>query len=139
MSEMNRRVAATLKTLAKFDRPFSWKSRATCIHLARTQMRNMGHMPPAIPDFRSALGARTALAKTGFADVAALLDSLLPRIAPAEMWVGDLALLPGDDAFDSIVIADTAGKLVGWHEDDPSGVKPQMVLSLDQVVGAWRL
>ena len=136
---MTRRVEATRKTLSKYARPFSWRGRATCIHMARTQMRNMGHRPPSIPDFRSALGARTALLKAGFADIAALFDSLLPRISPAEMWVGDLALLPGDDLFDSICISDTVGKLVGWHQDDSSGVKPQLVLSLDYVIGAWRV
>lgn len=139
MSEMNRRVEATRMTLAKYAHPFSWSKRMTCIHMARAHLRNMGHRPPPIPDFRSALGARTQLKKAGFADVAALFDSMLPRIAPAEMWVGDIAVLPGNEGFDSICLADTVGKLVGWHEDDPSGVKPQIVLSLDLVIGAWRV
>ena len=139
MSELNRRVIATRKTLAHYQRPFSWRDRATCLHMARRQMRNMGHRPPPIPDFRSALGARTALKNAGFKDVSDLFDSLLPRITPAEMWIGDIALLPGDQMFDSICISDTVGKLVGWHQDDPSGVRPQLVLSLDYVIGAWRV
>jgi hypothetical protein len=139
MSELARRVAATNKTLAKYARPFNWRNRMTCLHMARTQMRNMGHRPPPIPDFRSALAARSALKKSGFADVAALFDTMLPRIAPAQMWVGDIAVLPGTEAFDSICICDTAGKLIGWHEDDMSRVRPQLVLSLDQVIGAWRV
>lgn len=127
-------------TVAKYRaKPFDWRSRATCLHMARTHLRNFGHRPPPIPDFRSALGARKALDKAGFETVAALLDSLLPRIAPAAMWVGDLAILPGDAGLDSICIADTAGKLIGWNEDDPSGVRPQMVLALENVVGAWRV
>lgn len=140
MSELDRRTLATEATMAKYERrQFSWRTRATCLHMARTHLRNMGHRPPPIPDFRSALGARRALERTGFADVAALLDSMLLRIAPAAMWVGDIAILPGDAGLDSICIADTAGKLIGWHEDDPSGVRPQLVLSLDHVVGAWRV
>lgn len=134
------RVEATRRTLAKYQaRAFDWRTRATCIHMARMHLRNMGHRPPSVPDFRSALGARTAMKKAGFSDVAAMLDSFLPRIAPAAMWVGDLAVLPGDELFGSICISDTAGKLIGWHQDDPSGVRPQLVLSLDQVVGAWRV
>jgi hypothetical protein len=136
---MNRRVEATRKTLAKYSRPFDWRGRMTCIHMARTQLRNMGHRPPPIPDFRSAIGARSALKKAGFGDIATLFDSMLPRISPAEMWVGDLALLPGDEFFGSICISDTAGKLIGWHEDDPSGVRPQLVLDLRSVTGAWRV
>ncbi|WP_287213430.1 hypothetical protein [Sphingobium sp.] len=136
---MTRRTEATRRTLAKYARPFSWRERVTCLHMARTQMRNMGHRPPSIPDFRSALGARTALKKAGFATMADLFDSLLPRITPAQMWVGDIALLPGDQMFDSICISDTVGKLVGFHEDGEDGVRAQLVLSLDHVIGAWRV
>lgn len=139
MSEMARRVAATRKTIAKYEKPFSWSKRATCIHMARAHLRNMGHRPPPIPDFRSALGARTQLRKAGFPDLAGLFDSLLPRIAPAAMWVGDIALLAGDEMFGSICISDTAGSLIGWHEDDPSRVRPQKVMSLNDVIGAWRV
>ncbi|WP_375178036.1 DUF6950 family protein [Sphingobium yanoikuyae] len=137
MSDLVRRADATRRTLAKYRAmPFDWKTRATCIHLARHHLRNMNHKPPAIPDFRSALGAQKALAKQGFADLAALLDSLLPRIAPAQMLVGDLALMEGDGPFDSICIC-VGGKLLGWHDDDPSGIKP--MLALEQPLGAWRV
>ncbi|WCP14484.1 hypothetical protein sphantq_02930 [Sphingobium sp. AntQ-1] len=129
------RAAATRKTLAKYRTlPFDWSKRATCIHLARYHLRNMGHRPPAIPDFRSALGAKRALEKTGFADMAALLDSLLPSIAPASAWVGDLAVLEGGEGFDSIVIH-AGGKWLGYHMDDLGGLKPLVVT---EIKGAWR-
>ncbi|MES2173841.1 MAG: hypothetical protein V4523_07825 [Pseudomonadota bacterium] len=129
------RAAATRKTLAKYRTlPFDWSERATCIHLARHHLRNMGHRPPSIPDFRSALGAKRALEKTGFADMSALLDSLLPSIAPASAWVGDLALLEGGEGFDSIVIH-AGGKWLGYHMDDLDGLKPLVVT---QIKGAWR-
>lgn len=140
MLSLNERVAATNKTMAKFrTRHFDWRSRATCIHMARTHLRNMGHRPPPIPDFRSPMAARKALEKSGFDSVTALFDSLLPRIAPAEMWVGDLAVLPGSAGLDSINIWDGIGKFLGWHEDDLSGIKPQLVLTADQITGAWRV
>lgn len=138
--ELLRRQRATNATLAKYRaRAFDWRNRATCVHLARFQMRQMGHRPPPIPDIRSPIGARRALKATGHDDLAALLDSLLPRIAPAAMLLGDLALVPGDPedegGFDSIVMSG-GDKLFGWHPDDPSGIKPLIVST---ITGAWRL
>jgi hypothetical protein len=136
MSDQVRRAEATRLTMARYRAiPFDWKAKATCIHLARAHLRNMGHRPPAIPAFRSALGAQRALHRTGFADLAALLDSLLPRIAPAAMWVGDLAVVEGDEGFDSIVIS-AGGKMLGYNEADMSGIKPLVVSAFK---GAWRV
>lgn len=130
------RADATRKTLAKYRvLPFDWKARVTCIHVARHHLRNMGHKPPSIPAFQSAVGARRALAKAGFANMAALMDSLLPRIAPAAAWVGDFGVLEGDDGLDSIVIH-AGGKWLGYHQDDLSGLKPLVALSIK---GAWRV
>ncbi|MFC3442794.1 DUF6950 family protein [Sphingobium rhizovicinum] len=135
--DLVRRAEATRLTLAKYrSRPFSWADRATCIHLARHHLRNMGHKPPSIPDFRSALGAQKALLRQGHDDLHDLLDSLLPRIAPAQMLVGDLALIDGDGPFDSICVS-AGGKLLGWHEDDASGIKPLLALTVP--LGAWRV
>ncbi|EQB05223.1 DUF6950 family protein [Sphingobium indicum] len=133
------RAAATTATMAKYrSQAFDWRARATCIHMARFHLRRLGHTPPPIPDFRSALGARKALEKTGFADLPALLDSLLERIAPASVLVGDIVILRGDEGFDSICIW-AGGKFLGWHGDDPSGIKPQMALDPANIIGAWRV
>jgi len=133
--DLEARRAATQRTIDKYRaRPFDWRARATCIHLARTQLRNLGHRPPPIPDFRSALGARRALARTGFASVAALLDSMLPRIAPASMLIGDLAAIEGDDGLECIVIS-AGGKMLGYHVGDATGLKNLIVTAF---VGAWR-
>lgn len=138
MMTLAERVTATEKTLAKFrGRPFDWKTGATCIHLARTQARNMRRRVPALPRFTSAVGARTALRKTGHESLEALLDSLFERIAPARMLVGDLALLPGDDALGGIVIADGFGTMLGWHEAAP--VLSPIVGAVGECRGAWRL
>jgi hypothetical protein len=129
------RAAATAPVADKYRlRPFDWAKRATCIHLARDQLVAMGHAPPPIPVFRSALGARRALHKAGFADVAALLDSLLPRIPPASMVVGDLALMAGEGGLDGIVVS-AGGKVMGWHESDPSGL--MNLIGIDYLA-AWR-
>jgi hypothetical protein len=52
--DLEARRVATNKTIAKYrNRPFDWKTQATCIHLARTQLRNLGHRPRRIPEFQS--------------------------------------------------------------------------------------
>ena len=111
------RATATQKTFDKFKgKPFSWKD-ASCAHLLRTHLRNMGHRPPKMPSFQSAIGAKRALKDMGADDLVTLLAGLgLMEIAPAKMVVGDLAVLPGDDGvFDAIVVCAGNGKFMGWH------------------------
>lgn len=138
-SDLIRRADATRATLARYrTRAFAWHQRATCIHMARFHLRQMGHRPPPIPDIRSQLSARRALKATGHDSLADLLDSLLPRIAPAAMLVGDLALFEGEPdsgGLDSIGVC-AGDKLLGWHADDPSGIKPLIV---SEFIGAWRV
>ncbi|WP_240313486.1 DUF6950 family protein [Sphingomonas carotinifaciens] len=120
-------------------KPFSWVDRRTCIHVARAQARALGHRPPAIPDFRSALGARAALKTTGFGTLEALFDSLFPRIPPASMWVGDLALMAGGDDLGGIVVS-LGGKMGGYHEDHLADGLVNIVPQGDAAfIGAWRL
>lgn len=134
--ELVRRAEATRKTMARYrNKRFDWGERATCIHMARYHLRQMGHRPPSIPDFRSALGARRALEKTGFGSVPALLDSMLPRITPAEMLVGDLAVFAGDEGMECVGVS-AGGKILAWHEDAPNGIKPLIV---SEILGAWRV
>ena len=107
MPDMLRRQAATEATLKKYrERAFDWKTRATCVHLASFHLRQMGHTPPPMADFRSPLGARKALKKRGWADVSEMLDAVLPgaRIAPMQMLLGDLAVVRGSEGFDAILI-----------------------------------
>lgn len=100
-------------------------------------MRALGHKPPPLPDFRSAIGARTALRKTGHASLEALLDAMLPRIAPAAMLVGDLALVPGEPPFDAALGVWAGDTLLMYHEeaDALANVKDAM----PQIVAAWRV
>jgi hypothetical protein len=133
------RAAATEKTMLRYRyRAFDWATGATCLHLARAQMKNMGHRPPAIPRFTTALGAKRALDATGFADLAGLFDSMFERIAHASMLVGDLAILPGEELFDAVIVSAGNGLFLGWHGSDLSqlhNVKDPM----GEISGAWRL
>lgn len=137
------RAAATDATLARFRaRAFDWKTGATCMHLARLQAKNMGHSVPAMPRFSSAQGALLALRKQGFATLADLLDARFERIDPSRMLIGDLAMLPGesgpDDPLGAVMIFDGLTKLLGWHDADPSRMRP-VARAHDAIIGAWRL
>ncbi len=139
MVDLAARVAATEKVVARFrNRPFDWKDRATCIHLARAQARAMGHKPPAIPDFRSARGGLTALRATGHETLEALLDSMFQRIAPAAMLVGDLAVAPAPEPFGCAVGIWGGSALLGYHPDEPSGLA-NIKEAMMHITAAWRL
>ncbi|MBB3034062.1 DUF6950 family protein [Alteriqipengyuania lutimaris] len=137
MPDLLRRQHATEATLAKYrERPLDWASRTTCVHMARFHLRQMGHRPPPMPDIRSALGARRALKKRRWDDVAAMLDAVLPgaRIAPLAMLLGDLAVVRGDQGLDAILLH-AGNEALGWHENG-SRIVPMIV---HEYVGAWRV
>ena len=141
MVDLAARVAATEKIVARFrNKPFAWDQRRTCIHLARAQARALGHRLPAIPDFRSPRGAKTALRAQGCDTLEQLLDRLFPRIAPLATWVGDLVIMAGGDGdFDGIGIV-AGGKILGYHEDHlDEGLVNVIPTGPDPYIGAWRL
>lgn len=138
MPDLIRRQQATEKTLARYrGKAFDWRSGVTCVHLARFHLRAMGHRPPTVPRVRSLLAARRALESRGWADCAAMLDAMLPRIAPAEMLMGDLAVLSDPDGVGAIFICAGPHKLLGWREDAPALVV--LDVNLDELDGAWRV
>ncbi len=138
MHEAIRRKEATERTLKKYrSKAFDWQSGVTCIHMARTQMRAMGHKPPKMPRIRSAIGAHRALKERDCKTVGEFLGSLHPEIPPAQMLLGDLAVVEGDEELGSILICAGPLKLFGWREDVEGLV--MMEVSLDQVSGAYRL
>lgn len=133
------RAAATNRTVAAFEkRPFDWDG-ASCIHLARMQAENMGHVVPPMPAFRSRHGALRALASTGHRSLESLLDSLFERIEPARMLVGDLAMLPGEERrLRAVVVFDGHLSVAGWHEARPESLVWIKAMQAD-LVAAWRL
>lgn len=134
------RAQATEAVIARFrDKPFDWRTTGTCVHLFRAQAVAMGHKLPPIKQFRSPLSAKRALVALGHDSVTALIDALLPgaRIAPAEMIVGDVGVLPGEQGLDAVVIC-AGSKVLGWHGEDPSRLVPIEVCR-GAFTGAWRL
>lgn len=135
MNDLLRRKDATAATLAKYrDKPFSWRDGHTCLHMLRFHLRKMGYKPETLPRVRSALGARRALDDRGWKDVGDMLDTLLPRIAPAAMLLGDVALFRSEDGFGAITIS-LGGKVMGWHPDYDG----MTALEPIEIAGAWRV
>lgn len=138
MIELERRRVATKKTLRRFrGKVFNWRAGITCVHLARFHMRAMGHKPETMPRIRSALAAQRALKQRGWESVGHMLDSMLPRIAPAQMMMGDLAMVPGEGGLDALFVCAGPLKLFGWREDAPALVL--LDIGMGEVAGAWRV
>jgi hypothetical protein len=135
--KLTERTKRTEKTLSKFRfRAFDWSNGATCIHVFRTHLKNMGHKVPVVPKFTTALGAKRAMDVAGFADLESMADSFLQRIPPAMMLIGDIALMEGEEIFDALVIsAGPGGKVFGWHPDAPAFAN---IIPL-QIKAAWRV
>lgn len=135
---MAMRAEATERTVAAFQRPFDWDG-ASCIHLIHAHATNMGHEPPPLPMFRSRQGALRGLLKTGHRTLEGLMDSLFERIAPAQMLVGDVAMLPGEDRrLKALVIFDGHLSVAGWHEAHPEKLVWIKHMQAD-LIAAWRL
>lgn len=134
MISLVERQAATEKTRLKYrGRQWSW-GQNDCIRMARSHLINMGHRPPALPQYRSAIGARRALTKAGFETLEDLFDSLLVRINPAEMLLGDIALTRGTEQFDATWIC-VGLKLMGWIEGEDETV----MIVPHEIKAAWRV
>lgn len=133
-----RRQLATKRTKDAYcGRTFAWKAGHTCVHMARFHLLGMGHKPPMMPGFRSAIGAKRALARHGWTSVEDMLDSLLPRIAPLEMRLGDLAAGPGLDGMGAVFVCLPPFKLMGWHEEADEAVV--IDFNRDALTGCWRV
>lgn len=118
MQEMLRRRDATQATLAWFaKRPFDWGKAATCVHMIRRHITKLGHRPPPMPAFRSALGAKKALQGKGWGSLSEMMDGVLPAIPPAHAVLSDVVELPSDDAvFGALCIVIGNGRVMGYFE-----------------------
>lgn len=138
LPELERRKQATEATLERYrDKAFDWSTGITCVHLARFHLRNMGHKPPSLPRFRSALGAKKAMQERGWSSVTEMLDSMLTRIAPAQMMLGDLAVFEGDHGLEAIMVCAGPQRVFGWREDEPGLVV--LGVGMEELTGAWRV
>ena len=140
VSEVERRVAAVQATMARFANvAFVW-GRIDCAKMVAFHLRQMGHHQGVgmhkAGSYRSALGARRALARAGYGSLSDALDVLgFARLAPAAALPGDIALLPGEDGFDAMCVVVGNGRVFGYHEDAVGAV----VLQPARIESAWRV
>ena len=116
---MMARVAVAQACVAKFDgQPFAW-GECDCAKLAAFALQGLGYKPSyaRFGRYRSALGARRALRREGFADTTDWIDSIhgLARIAPAAALPGDIVGLPGEEGWTALTVALGNDRLLGFH------------------------
>lgn len=130
MNELERRRVALEATLTKYrNRPLDYVT-ADCVRMIRYHLMQMGHKPPALPRYRSALGARRAAIQAG--GLLAAFDAILPRIPYSRMLPGDIAVIEGD-GMDCAVIC-LGHKVFGWHQHAEHPVNMQIL----EIKASWR-
>ena len=136
MNPIVRRQQATQKTLDRYrNKTLDFSRGITCVHMARYHLRALGHRPRTMPRIRSVMGAKRALASNGWDSVKDMFDSMLPRIAPARMMVGDLGTIPGEHGLDSVLVCAGPFKMLGWHPE--TGEFVQYDGGNAEVEGVW--
>ena len=132
------RVAVTQATCDRFiGEPFAW-GRADCARMLAFHLQGFGHRLglAKVGSYKSALGARRALARFGVATLAEAMDRAgFERIPPAAAVAGDVVELPGDEGFGAMTVALGNGRVLGWHESQPGAAVLQPV----QYLAAWRV
>lgn len=138
--DLLRRQKAVQETMEKYrSRPFDWRSKATCLHMARFHLRRMGRKPPPMPQVGSLLAAKKALKERDWLNVADMLDGIgLERIAPAMMLLGDLVAIESEDGIGSIFVAAGPNKIIGWCVEQ-EGLAVVDLAAPENLKGAWRV
>jgi len=140
MTELERRVAAVTATAKHFaGRPFAF-GRTDCAKLVVWHLRQMGHRSMGIAKggtYQSALGARRALARAGFENLAQALSARLPEIAPAAALPGDIVTQPGTDGWEAMGVVMGNGVILGFTEAAEEGTQP-IRLAHSSDTRAWR-
>lgn len=121
MSDLLARVAAIEATKAHYEgRPFQW-GRVDCARVAVSHMRRLGRRTRNVGkagSYDSALGAKRALRRAGYDNLAEALDGQgLARIPAASALPGDLIVVPGSDSLDAIGVWVGTGAALMFHEE----------------------
>lgn len=137
MTVMERRVAATKKTKARFEgKPFQW-GRFDCFQMVAFHSRAIGKplkVSAKIGRYASLLTGLKRLRKLGFSDIPAALDAVFERKPPAAAVAGDIIqLLSEDDDIGGVAVCLGNGRVLGYYE----GVVGACVLQPIETVAAW--
>lgn len=141
LPDMARRMRAIESVRARFERKGYKIGTSDCAKLVRALLVAMGHSKlPKPKPYSTALGAKRELTRLGFESLEAMMDRLLPRIAPAMMLAGDVALIEADadDAAgdETMVVALGGDKFWGWHPDQAA--LAVIIIDLTKIKAAWR-
>lgn len=142
MNDLVRRQLALQKTIARFGGKAFKLGSADCAQLARFHLKAMGHRKlPATGKYATPAGAARALRRHGVQSFEGLMDALLPRIAPAAMLPGDVALVPEDpdkaSGLGGTLVVFLGRKWLSWHPDLPQLAKIEPVVERP-FLAAWR-
>src|SRR3546814_13704694 len=82
------------------------------------QAKKLGHKVSLAKagSYSSALGAKRALAKVGYATLSEALDAHLPRIAPASALLGDIIEIEGDGPLGTMGVYVGNGRIFCYPE-----------------------
>ena len=137
MNVLVRRQRALQATIDRYgSRPFAWGA-VDCGRIIAFHLKQLGHKVrlSKAGQYRTALGAKSALRRIGYDSLPAAMDGHgLPRIPAASALLGDVVLVPGDDALGALGIYAGNGKYIGFHEDHERMVA--MIFTAVDV--AWR-
>lgn len=136
--ELLRRNRAVLAVQKRFAGAACDFAAADCIRAVRMLLVKMGHRGlPQLPRYRDAAGARRALGARGFDSVAGLLDSLLPRVAPARLRQGDVIAVAGAHGLEACFIFVGGDKFMGWHAVNDFAEPVAMTPNPGEIIAAW--
>ena len=103
-TEIEIRAEAAEATRLKFiDRPFEW-GKVDCIKMARFHALRMGHKPPRLPRYTSAVGAVRQIKKMGHNSIEEIFDTMFPPIGLASARLGDFVIAEGEAGVDAVFI-----------------------------------
>ena len=128
---------ATQRTMDRFvGRPFAW-GKYDCGKMLISHLREMNHRPTigVGGTWCTPLGLKRFLARKGGSGAACLDGWGLPRIAPAEAWIGDVIEMPGEPPFGAFGVSIGNGRALAYYEEAEGAAVIQPL----QFIAAWRL
>ncbi|UIJ43731.1 hypothetical protein LZK98_11580 [Sphingomonas cannabina] len=142
MTEIERRVAVTRATQARFaGRPHAYGS-VDCVRVAAWHLRKMGRKVTGLAkagSYKTAKGARRALTRAGFSSlVDAIQANGLVEIAPAAALPGDLMTSAGTDDLEAICIYAGNGAMLGFSEEAMASGLQAIRIADFSAIRAWR-
>jgi hypothetical protein len=141
LPELDRRREATQATADRFKgKTLDWKNGLHCVRMLHSHLREMGWRSPKLPTLprvRSALAARQALKARGWDSVTEMLDSLLEPIPAAKMRLGDVAVTPGQEGLDCVMINLGPRTMMGFHPE--TGEVVAYATDYSDLTRAWRV